>query len=229
MNADGGGAVPLTDGDEPAWQPLVVPRILTGPRITGTLRKGSPLSATKGGWFGTPTIDYTFQWRRCDRFGSACVDIVDATAATHALVDADVGHTLRVQVLAGNEVGSSEASSAATGTVGDVLVGTAGPDLLVGTAGSDVAYGRRGNDSVVLRAGADFAWGGRGADRLAGGDGPDRLVGGPGHDTFRGGPGRDRITSRDGVRDTVSCGDGRDLVVADWLDVIARGCEIVRR
>ena len=45
---------------------------------------------------------------------------------------------------------------------------------------------------------------------------------------LRGGSGRDTITSRDGVRETVNCGSGRDSVLADRTDRLT-GCERVRR
>ena len=59
-----------------------------------------------------------------------------------------------------------------------------------------------------------------GADLLVGGRGPDRLLAGAGNDVVR---------ARDGVRDRIACGPGRDLVVADRVDRIARDCELVRR
>jgi len=44
-----------------------------------------------------------------------------------------------------------------------------------------------------------------------------------------GGPGPDRIDTVNGVRDVVRCGGGRDIVVADLKDVVARDCETVTR
>ena len=44
-----------------------------------------------------------------------------------------------------------------------------------------------------------------------------------------GGPGPDRIDTVNGVGDTVRCGGGRDVVVADLKDVIAPDCEVVTR
>jgi hypothetical protein len=43
------------------------------------------------------------------------------------------------------------------------------------------------------------------------------------------GTGNDRIAARDGTRDTIRCGPGRDTVVADRKDVVAWNCERVRR
>jgi Gametolysin peptidase M11 len=60
--------------------------------------------------------------------------------------------------------------------------------------------------------------------RLAG----RRLQGGPGRDILRGGPGNDTLVARDRSRDQVRCGGGRDLVLADRLDAVARDCESVK-
>ena len=43
---------------------------------------------------------------------------------------------------------------------------------------------------------------------------------------YTGGAGRDNITSRNGIREIVSCGPGRDQVRADQDDRL-RGCERV--
>jgi hypothetical protein len=45
---------------------------------------------------------------------------------------------------------------------------------------------------------------------------------------FSGGPGRDRILAKDGTRESVDCGPGRDTVVADRKDRLRR-CERVKR
>ncbi|HVP03108.1 MAG TPA: hypothetical protein VMT10_11105 [Solirubrobacteraceae bacterium] len=85
--------------------------------VSGTLRDGQTLSATSGTWTGTPTISFTYQWRRCDAAGSSCADIAGATASTYTLVAADVGGTIRVVVTATNAGGTANATSAATGVI----------------------------------------------------------------------------------------------------------------
>lgn len=100
------------------------------------------------------------------------------------------------------------------------LRGGAGPDTLRGRGGHDRLFGGAGNDRL---------FGGGGADRLFGGLGKDRLDGGKGRDLLDGGAGADVIAARDGVRDTVRCGGGRDVVVADRVDAVARDCERVKR
>lgn len=85
--------------------------------------------------------------------------------------------------------------------------GTAGPDRLRGTAGSDRLLGRRGDDVLKGLAGDDCLDGGKGTDQLVAGRGDDR------------------VAARDGVRDVVKCGSGRDKVAADRIDRIAKDCE----
>ena len=48
-------------------------------------------------------------------------------------------------------------------------------------------------------------------------------------DTVNGGAGNDRIHVRDGEPDTVTCGDGFDVVRADDEDSVATDCERVKR
>lgn len=94
--------------------------------------------------------------------------------------------------------------------------------------GGDAIYGLGGDDSLRAYRGSDCVYGGRGDDQMAGMDGPDVLDGGPGLDDVGAGQGNDRILVRDGQRDTVRCGGGRDSVKADGLDRVL-GCEQVRR
>lgn len=100
------------------------------------------------------------------------------------------------------------------------LRGGPGPDTLRGSGGDDRLFGGAGNDRLL---------GGGGDDRLFGGLGKDRIDGGKGRDLLEGGAGADVIAARDGVRDTVRCGGGRDSVVADRVDAVARDCERVKR
>ena len=98
-------------------------------------------------------------------------------------------------------------------------VGTGGPDRLVGTGSRDLLLGFGGRDTLLGR---------RGADCLRGGSGADRLVGGGGGDQLSGGPGSDRLLARDGRRDVIRCGAGRDSARVDGDDSV-RGCESVSR
>jgi Tol biopolymer transport system component len=108
-------------------------------------------------------------------------------------------------------------------------IGTPRGDRLRGTARVEALYGRAGADLVEAGAGADYLDGGSGDDRLRGGNGDDRLSGGPGRDLLSGDSGWDRIYARDGARDVIRCGSGRDGVRADRLDVVAADCEVLER
>lgn len=80
--------------------------------------------------------------------------------------------------------------------------GTAGPDTLIGTPQDDVLRGFGGADTINGRGDKDDVFGGRGADT---------------------------IRARDGERDTIDCGAGRDKVFADPddEDAVAANCEVV--
>ena len=94
------------------------------------------------------------------------------------------------------------------------------PATILGGPGADGLSGGGAGDEVS---------GGDGNDVLAGGDGDDSIDGGAGDDSLDGGPGADGLISRDGLVDTVACGDGADSVDADTLDQIASDCETVSR
>jgi Ca2+-binding RTX toxin-like protein len=94
-----------------------------------------------------------------------------------------------------------------------------------GPANDRIVLGR-GDDNASGGAGNDTLLGGPGNDTLTGGPGSDRLVGGPGVDSLDGGTGDDTIDARDGTREVVVCGPGRDTARVDRRDR-AVGCERV--
>ena len=87
------------------------------PTISGTGAVGATLTASSGGWSGSPTPTFTYQWVRCDASGGACAAITGETGSTYVVASADVGKTLRVAVTASNSDGTSQATSAATAVV----------------------------------------------------------------------------------------------------------------
>lgn len=95
---------------------VAAPTSTAPPTVSGTPAVGSTLNSTTGSWTGSPT-SYRFQWQRCEGTVSTCVDIAGATAASYAIVRADVGSTLRVAVTASNSAGATTAVSAATAPV----------------------------------------------------------------------------------------------------------------
>jgi hypothetical protein len=115
------------------------PAVSTGlPGVSGTPGAGSTLTADPGDWQGTPTITYTYQWQRCDASGANCVDIAGATGSTYDLSAGDVGHTVRVIVVASNDAGASNpATSAASPVVQVPPHSTVAPQISgTATAGS---------------------------------------------------------------------------------------------
>ena len=104
------------------------------------------------------------------------------------------------------------------------LDGGLGADVLRSSAAADSLSGQQGNDRLDSGAGADEARGGDGDDELRTGAGDDRATGGPGADTIEAGEGDDSVHTADGTADTVDCGPGQDVVLADQLDRLT-GCE----
>jgi hypothetical protein len=72
------------------------------PTISGTAMEGQQLEASPGVWSGDAPMSYSYQWRRCNAAGGACVDITGETGSTYIVRAADIGGTLRVQVTASN-------------------------------------------------------------------------------------------------------------------------------
>jgi hypothetical protein len=105
----------------------------------------------------------------------------------------------------------SVSSAGAGGMGGRDLDGSGKHDVLLGGPNGDTLRGHGGND------------------RLEGRGGNDTLFGGHGRDVLLGGPGDDRILARDGDPDSITCGPGRDSVVADKVDQVAGDCQQVDR
>ncbi|MBV9214511.1 MAG: hypothetical protein JOZ25_12800 [Actinobacteria bacterium] len=103
-----------------AASPLVLaqpPANTSLPTILGVAEDGKTLTVANGTWTGTPTINFTYQWQRCDSSGANCGDVAAATGATYQLTPADVGSTLRVVVTGTNAGGGASATSSPSTTV----------------------------------------------------------------------------------------------------------------
>lgn len=114
--------------------------------------------------------------------------------------------------------------------------GTNRSDTMRGTNARDNMAGRGGNDEMFGGGNGDTMRGGTGADIMRGESGRDRMYGNSDNDTMNGGPfgdrivagtgvdsvvgenGSDHIDIRDGVQDSVRCGNGNDTVVVDLAD-----------
>jgi hypothetical protein len=85
------------------------------PGITGTPREGDTLTATEGTWErGDGGMTFAYQWQRCDAAGANCANITGGATKAYLAQAADVGKTLRVQVAATDNDGSSQVVSPTT-------------------------------------------------------------------------------------------------------------------
>jgi hypothetical protein len=95
----------------------VAPTNSVRPNISGVEEVGEQLFASAGTWTGSAPFTYTYEWRRCNSAGAACVAIPSSTASSYVVQVGDVGSTLVVAVTARNAVGSATALSAPTEVV----------------------------------------------------------------------------------------------------------------
>ena len=119
------------------------------------------------------------------------------------------------------------------------LEGQAGDDEIRGLGANDSLSGGDGKDVLYGGPGEDRIDGGKGEDVIYGGDGNDvlkeevpgnrtapSLDGGPGEDMIYGGDGNDGLAAKDGQRDKLYCGAGRDTYYADKIDYVDSSCEV---
>ncbi len=111
----------------------VGPSNTEAPAISGTATAGQLLTASSGKWSGTEPIVFEYEWLRCNASGGECTQAAAASVLpTYLVAAADVGHTLRVKVLAKNIAGSGSAESEPTATVGGVLPSNVIAPLVLG-------------------------------------------------------------------------------------------------
>ena len=111
------------------------------PIISGTAMDGQTLTASNGSWSGTPPLNFSYVWRRCDSTGGGCNSIAGATAQSYTLTPADVGSTVRVRVYASNASGSAYAPSKATAVIAPAPPANVTPPTISGgsAAGQSVS------------------------------------------------------------------------------------------
>ena len=95
---------------------LIPPLNEARPKIAGTARVGSILTARNGRWAGSPT-NFAYRWLRCNSAGKSCTTIANATGSTYRLKSRDLRSRLRVKVKATNANGSRTARSRPTSSV----------------------------------------------------------------------------------------------------------------
>ena len=211
---------------------VVTPANTSLPLVTGNAVEGQTLTGTAGGWSGTgPTFAY--QWRRCDTGGGSCAAIGGAVTKTYALVAADVGFTIRLEVTASNSSGSAPASSLATSVVAAAPAPTAPSNTALPVVSGTAEVGQTLSASQGSWSGStpmSFAYQWRRCDGSGAGcvdvAGATRVVvcaggGGCGVDVAGGGDGVERCGVVVGDVGADGCGGGAAVVGDD--DVLG-GC-----
>ena len=87
------------------------------PALSGTAQDGHTLTVSNGSWKSDSSPSYSYRWLRCDSVGNGCATISGATHSSYKASSSDVGHRLRATVTARNSVGSTSATSSASGVV----------------------------------------------------------------------------------------------------------------
>ena len=91
------------------------------PKVSGSPILGHTLHASRGRWSGASK--FVYHWKRCNTHGAKCQLIHRPKsgrrqpASQYTLTGADVGHRIRVTVIASNRRGSTSATSAAAAAV----------------------------------------------------------------------------------------------------------------
>jgi serine protease AprX len=93
------------------------PHELALPRVMGDARAGRRLAGFGGAWWGSRPLRFRVEWLRCDSGGEACRAIPGADRAGYQPAAADLGHRLRLRVIAANGAGRRRVKSAPTGVV----------------------------------------------------------------------------------------------------------------
>jgi Ca2+-binding RTX toxin-like protein len=108
-------------------------------------------------------------------------------------------------------------------TEGDNVEGSV--ERVTGGKKADTLTGNAGLDRINGGNGGDIIDGGSGGDILSGQGGDDDIKGGTGKDTMSGAAGDDSFRAQDGVKDSITCGDGNDTIInKDAVDVLSANC-----
>jgi endoglucanase len=94
------------------------------PKVAGQTLAGKKLSAGRGRWSNRPTT-FRYAWQSCNAAGRACRIVSGAKKRSFTLRARDVGHRMRVVVVAVNRAGRGSARSKATAQV--TAANNAGP------------------------------------------------------------------------------------------------------
>ena len=114
-----------------APRPVLAPQYTGTPTIAGTPMEDEVLRATGATWTGPGTITKTFYWQRCNTAGEGCFTVPGATGATYRLTSSDVDARIRVVETASNAGGGSQAVSALTAVIDELMPTAARPTIPV--------------------------------------------------------------------------------------------------
>jgi hypothetical protein len=223
VNPDGSGAAPIHD---PSGQPVLGEEPSFSPDGSKILFAKEPPADNRGVF--TVNLDGTVEAKiplsgLSGRIEPAMSPDGNRIVAAATAVDLFVGSA---DGGASKRLGLGPAPADRDGNIGGPFwaAGTIGSCDATGGAADDDLKGTGKADKLSGGAGDDVLNGGAGNDTLIGGAGNDTLAGGPGIDRFEAGTGNDKVNSRDGKREKVDCGPGKDTVKADSHDKL-RGCE----
>jgi RTX calcium-binding nonapeptide repeat (4 copies) len=196
-----------------------------GPGITSTAENlASDASNGEGACAGKPIP-------AC--FGSGAAVSARASTAAFRPRETRVGEAIHQRSAANDLITGTSRNDEVRASKGDnkVLAG-AGHDQVLAGRGANRMQGGHGGDELTSFAGGDRLNGGWGHDVLQGGVGKDVSIGKSGSDSLFDAQGKDRMfAGRGGDRivvrderggDLIHCGSGRDMVIADPGDRIAR-------
>ena len=93
-----------------ALEPAVKPANTVKPAVTGSAVAGATLTGTDGTWTGTPELEFSRGWERCDADGTGCL-AADDYDATYDVTAGDAGKALRFRVCVENDGGRTTAYS----------------------------------------------------------------------------------------------------------------------
>ncbi len=143
------------------------PKNTTAPTLSGTPQEGQTLTANPGSYSGSTPITYQFQYRRCDKNGGSCSNSGGTTTqTTYKLTSADVGNTVRVNVIATNKDGTITTASAPTAVIAVIAAPPVTNGCPSGSGGIDISKlslparlaidGQQASPSVIRRSTSDL-------------------------------------------------------------------------
>ena len=142
---------------------LPIPVSTVAPAIEdgGAPLVGVQLTGTNGTWNPAANTGYAYEWKRCDTGGDDCSTVATRNRFYTPTAD-DIGHTLRLQIIASNVYGPSlPATSAPTGVVQGVAPANTSLPTIDDAAAPKILTqltGQWGTWSPAATAGYTYEW-----------------------------------------------------------------------